>query len=201
MKRIAISLSCLLVALVSLVPSAAYAQRGARTAPRSLDRLSQEADLIVRGSVVSARVEPHPQFKNLSTVVVSFAVDETLKGAAKKTIEFRQFIWDIRDKLDSASYAKGSQMLLMLGPVSAYGLRSPVGLEQGRFRILRDSAGKLTALNGTGNLGLLNIPQSQVQSKAAVSSRTAALVRQKPQGALPLADLEEAIRTFAGVSQ
>jgi hypothetical protein len=201
MKRIAISLSCLLVAFVSLVPSAAYAQRGARTAPRSLDRLSQEADLIVRGSVVSARVEPHPQFKNLSTVVVSFAVDETLKGPAKKTIEFRQFIWDIRDKLDSASYAKGSQMLLMLGPVSAYGLRSPVGLEQGRFRILRDSAGKLTALNGTGNLGLLNIPQSQVQSKAAVSSRTAALVRQKPQGALPLADLEEAIRAFAGVSQ
>ncbi|MFL6304193.1 MAG: hypothetical protein ACJ72H_11680 [Candidatus Sulfotelmatobacter sp.] len=201
MKRIAISLSCLLVAFVSLVPSAAYAQRGARTAPRSLDRLSQEADLIVRGSVVSARVEPHPQFKNLSTVVVSFAVDETLKGAAKKTIEFRQFIWDIRDKLDSARYAKGSEMLLMLGPVSAYGLRSPVGLEQGRFRILRDSAGKVTALNGTGNLGLLNIPQSKVQSKAAVSSRTAALVRQKPQGALPLADLEEAIRTFAGVSQ
>lgn len=186
--------------LILLVPTLllnAYAQRGARTAPRTLDQLTQEAELIVRGSVVSARVEPHPQFKNLQTVVVTMNVESTLKGPAKKTLEFRQFIWDMRDRLDAAQYAKGSELLLMLGPVSQYGLRSPVGLQQGRFRIIHGAAGNATALNGTGNLGLLNISTTAATAKT-MSARTSALIRQKPHGALALTDLEEAIRSFAG---
>src|SRR5260370_74634 len=107
------------------------AQRGALTTSRGLDELTQEADVIVHGHVTSARVEPHPQFKNLMTVVVSMSVQETLKGRPRKSFEFRQYIWDIRDQLDSARYAKGQDLLLMLGPVSKYGLTSPVGLEQG----------------------------------------------------------------------
>jgi hypothetical protein len=187
-------------ALILLVPTlvlSGHAQRGARTAPRTLDQLSQEAELIVRGSVVSARVEPHPQFKNLQTVVVTLNVDSTLKGSAKKKLEFRQYIWDMRDRLDAAQYAKGAELLLMLGPVSQYGLRSPVGLEQGRFRIVHDAAGNRTAVNGTGNLGLLEIAPTAAATKT-MSARTSALIRKKPHGALALTDLEDAIRSFAG---
>jgi hypothetical protein len=192
-------LSLITLVLCFLAPlmicSEALAQRGTRTAPQTLDQLTQQAELIVRGSVVSARVEPHPQFKNLFTVLVTMNVDSTLKGTAGKTLQFRQYIWDIRDKIDGARYTKGSELLLMLGPVSPYGLRSPVGLEQGRFRILREPSGKVTAVNGTANLALLNVSP---QAKAHLSARAAALVKQKPQGPLALADLEDAIRSFAG---
>src|SRR4029077_9563482 len=125
------------LALVTVLalPLTSSAQRGARTVPKSLDQMVQQAETIVHGSVISARVEPHPELKNLSTVVVSMSVQSMLKGKAQKTLQFRQFIWDIRDQLDAAEYRKGQELVLLLGPVSKYGLTSPVGLEQGRFRV------------------------------------------------------------------
>ena len=177
----------------------AAAQRGALTAPRSLAQLTQEAERIVHGYVVSARVEPHPQFKNLTTVVITMKVAETLKGAPAQTLEFRQFIWDIRDRWDAARYSKGQELLLMLGPVSPYGLSSPVGLEQGRFVITRDRAGNAQALNGRGNVGLFEDAQAQAQRRGLkLSARAAALVRRTQAGPVPLADLEDTVRAFSG---
>ncbi len=185
------------LAPVMLLAGQVWAQRGAVTQPRALDQLTAEASTIVRGHVISARVEPHPQLSNITTVVVSMHVDSTLKGTAGKTLEFRQYIWDIRDQLDAARYAKGQEMLLLLGPVSEYGLRSPVGLEQGRFRILRDSRGQATAVNGTGNVGLFeSVAQRTKAKRLQLSPRVDALVTAPPTGPVPLLDLEEAIRSL-----
>ena len=168
-------LSLLLIAFVS-TPS--LAQRGALTVTRGLDQLTQEADLIVHGSVTSARVEPHPQFHNLMTVVITMTVQETLKGAPRKKIEFRQYIWDMRDQLDAARYRKGEELLLMLGPASRYGLTSPVGLEQGRFRILHESSGRVVAVNGRGNAGLFQSTEARAQARGMkLSARQATMVR------------------------
>lgn len=181
--------------------SSLWAQTSARTVAKGLDQLVQESDLIVRGSVVSATVEPHPQFKNLTTVLVTVKVAETLKGAARQNLQFRQYLWDIRDQLNAAGYGKGQEMLLLLGPTSQYGLRSPVGLDQGRFRISRGANGKV-AVNGRGNLGLFASTESRVRAKGMVlSPATAKLVRQSPRGPLALDDLEQAIRNFSGVWQ
>lgn len=188
----------LLSALLALACLPAQAQRGAQTRPRALDQLAQEAALIVRGHVVSARVEPHPQLRNLMTVVVSLSVQETLKGAPQKEIHFRQYIWDIRDQLDAARYRKGEDLILMLGPVSEYGLTSPVGLEQGRFRIQTDSRGQAVAVNGRGNAGLFESTEGRARAQGlTLSPRTAALIRQTHPGPLRVADLEDAIRTFS----
>lgn len=83
----------------------------------------------MRGHVVSARVEPHPEFQNLRTVVVTFQVEEVLKGQADETVTFRQFIWDIRDRYNAAGYRKGQYLLLLMTKPSPYGLSSPVGLD------------------------------------------------------------------------
>lgn len=188
----------MLSALLALAVLPAQAQRGGQTRPRALDQLAQEAALIVRGHVISARVEPHPQLSNLMTVVVSMNVQETLKGTPRKQIEFRQYIWDIRDQLDAARYLKGEDMVLLLGPVSPYGLTSPVGLEQGRFRIQADRSGQTVAVNGRGNLGLFESTERRAQAQGlTLPPRTATLVRQARPGPVRLADLEEAIRTFA----
>jgi hypothetical protein len=187
-----------LLLLLTAASQPAQAQRGALTVTRGLDQLTQEAELIVHGSVRSAKVEPHPQFPNLMTVVVSFEVQDTLKGKAQKSIQFRQYVWDIRDQGDKARYGKGEELLLMLGPVSKYGLTSPVGLEQGRFRIVRDSSGRANAINGRGNAGLFQQTESRARTQGIkLSARQSALIRQQQPGPVALSDLKDAIRTFA----
>ncbi len=159
--------------------------------------MSQEAATIVRGHIISAKVEPHPQFKNLTTVVVRMSVDSTLKGTPSRTLEFRQYIWDIRDQFDAAGYAKGQELLLMLGPVSKYGLTSPVGLEQGRFAITRDRSGKAKAVNGAANFGLFDqVAQRAKQQGVQLSPKTRTLLQTSTAGPVPLDELEDAIRTF-----
>src|SRR6266567_3687323 len=108
---LAISLTILLLVLTS------QAQRGARTKLVGLDELTAQSTQIVRGTVTTAHVEPHPQFQNLMTVVVTFRVEKTLKGESGQQIQFRQYIWDVRDQKDEAIYRRGQRLVLMLGPV------------------------------------------------------------------------------------
>lgn len=186
-----------LVLLAVVISSTALAQRAALTVSSPLDRLTREAHVIVRGRVTSIRVEPHPELTNLMTLVVSLNVEETLKGPAQRTLEFRQYIWDIRDQRNAAGYMKGQELLLMLGPVSQYGFTSPVGLEQGRFRVVREK-GQITAVNGRGNLGLFqSVEQRARAERIALSAKTVSLLRRQQPGPVPLTELQDAIRTFA----
>jgi hypothetical protein len=186
-------------ALTLFMATSSHAQRGALTIPRGLDQLTQEADVILRGYVTSARVEPHPQLTNLMTVLVSMNVAETVKGAPRKSIVFRQYVWDLRDQLDGAQYRKGEELLLLLGPVSENGLTSPVGLEQGRFRVLRGKNGEAVAVNGRGNLGLFDAVEKRAKDRGVqLSSKAVTLVRKPQAGPVPLVDLEDMIRAFKG---
>jgi hypothetical protein len=185
------------LALLTLAPVRSQAQGAARTLPRGLDQLTEEADVIVHGYVLSTKVEPHPQLNNLMTIVVLMSVTDTYKGKSQKSVIFRQYIWDLHGQLGAPEYHKGEELLLLLGPTSEYGLTSPVGLEQGRFRVLRDGKGKAVAVNGRGNLGLFDsVSQRAVARGLQLSPRTAALAKQPQAGPLPLADLADAIRTF-----
>ena len=189
----------ILALLLTLTTSPkAPAQRGALTTLQSIDQLSEQATVIVHGHVTSAKVEPHPQLSNLMTVLVTMDVQETLKGSHQKSIQFRQYIWDMRDQLDAAQYTKNQELLLLLGPVSQYGLRSPVGLEQGRFRITRDSKGQPLATNGRANLHLFDSTEQRAQARGIkLSARVTALARQRTNGPVPLPDLEDAILSFS----
>jgi hypothetical protein len=189
----------LLLAGFALLALPAPGQRGALTLPRNLAELTQQAQTIVHGRVMLAHVEPHPQLTNLSTVVVTLRVEETLKGQAAQFFTFRQFIWDARDRLDAAGYRKGQELLLLLNPPTPYGLVSPTGIEQGRFRILRDTQGRKTAINGYGNAGLFDRIAVQAKSRQLkFSASTAALMHNSSPGKVPLDQIEEVIRQFAG---
>jgi hypothetical protein len=194
---------CALAAVVSLA-GISQAQQSARVMTRGLDEMAQSAELIVHGSVTSTKVEPHPQYKNLMTVVVTLQVEDTLKGTAGKTLTFRQYIWDVRDGKKAGGYQKGEEMLLLLGRTSQAGFRSPVGLEQGRFRIFREASGSVTAINGRANAGLFNSSEQRAQAKGIrLSAKTSSLIhrQQTAAGPIPLAELKEAVRSFAGVSK
>lgn len=191
---------CGAIALAALLLAApACAQRGAMTVPRSLEQMSERAADIVRGTVVSARVEKHPELSNLDTVVVTLRVRETLKGEARGNFTFRQYIWDIRDRWDAAGYRKGQDLLLVLNAPTRYGLTSPVGIEQGRFRIQRDRNGGFVALNGTGNLRLLDgVAEAAARNGVALTARQADLVARHRGGAIELGTLMAMFRAFAG---
>src|SRR3989344_6455514 len=95
------ALVSLLVALGLLFGLPARAQRGGLAAQQPLVDLVDRAGTIVHGQVVFARVEPHPDFPNLTTVVVTLRVQETLKGQAGEIFNFRQYVWDSRDRPDA----------------------------------------------------------------------------------------------------
>ena len=170
----------------------------ARTLSRSLDQLIDESDVIVHGYVLSSKLEPHPQLRNLMTVVVNVDVKETFKGKAQKSFTFRQFAWDVSRGPSSSDYHKGDEILLLLRPVSEYGLTSPAGLEQGKFRIALDRNHQLTAVNGRGNVGLFDHLEDRARMRGvAVPPHLSATIRRHQEGSLPLADLRDTIRSFA----
>jgi len=85
--------------------------------------------------------------------------------------------------------------------MSKYGLTSPVGLEQGRFRVVRDAQGTATAVNGRGNAGLFASTEQRARTKGIkLSARSLAAVRRSEAGPLDLQALEDTIRTFAGTN-
>lgn len=185
-----------LTALTLVAP--AWAQQSALTVPRNLEQLTDRAAVIVRGNVVSARMEKHPELTNLDTVVVTLRVLETLKGQAGETFTFRQYVWDLRDRMDAVGYKKGQHVLLMMIEPSRYGLSSPTGMEQGRFRIERDSAGQEFAINSRNNLGLLDGVGTQMAKQGIVPSPAASnLLAQHRRGPVELRELTALIRQLA----
>lgn len=173
----------------------ANAQRGAITLPRNLNDLTAIADRIVEGQVVTAVVEPHPTYQNLKTVVVTIQVSDVLKGTAGRTLSFRQFIWDIRDVVSTAGYSRGEHVLLFLNAPTPAGLVTPVGLEQGRFRVSQDRNGEVMAVNGNGNAGLLEAtPTAAAPSTEKLSAQSRAVMQNFRRGRIPLSALKESTR-------
>jgi hypothetical protein len=177
-------------------------QRSALSLHQNIAELTQQASTIVRGQVISAKIEPHPELTNLTTLVVTMRVTSTLKGQAASTFSFRQFIWDIRDKYEFGGYQKGQQILILLNPVSSYGLTSPAGMEQGRFLITKDEHGNSLASNGFANVGLFSdVETKAVSAKVKLSVASIMLARQHVRGPVALDQLETIIRQFAGASK
>src|SRR5689334_6672897 len=84
----------LTLVLSAVIFEVSYGQDGAIVRPQNLAQMTDEAAIILRGRVVSVRMEPHPQLTNLQTAVVTLQVDQVLKGQSAQTFSFRQFTWD-----------------------------------------------------------------------------------------------------------
>ena len=155
------------------------------------------ADRIVQVKVLTARVEPHPDYKNLKTLVLTLQVEDVLKGRAAKTLTLRQFIWDLRDISDAAGYRSGDEVLLFLNRPTAMGLTSPVGLEQGRFQIQRTRSGELVAMNGAGNSGLLRgVVGSHALNTAKLTAQSRSTVEHFSEGRINLEALKETVHVM-----
>ena len=182
------------LALISNV----QAQRGTITQPRNLVQLIDHAAIVVHGRVIQARVETHPQYRNLSFVLVTMSVENVLKGTAGKTFSFRQFIWDPRDRVDRGGYHEGEELLLFMNRVTAAGFTSPVGLEQGRFWVLREAHGERLVVNGVNNRGLSQGTQELSAAPSLSPGARQALATPAGQlGPIRLSVMKELVRAMA----
>lgn len=189
----------LLATLVLAAP--AWAQQGALTVPRNLQQLTDRAATIVRGNVVSARMERHPEL-GLPVLVVTMNVRETIKGPHRQTFAFQQYLWDVRDRVNFAQYRKGDDMLLFMIEPSAYGLSSPAGMEQGRFRITRDANGRELASNGYGNARLFDgLSENAARDGTVLSLTSAALLQRRTAGPVDAGQLTGLVRELASASR
>ena len=130
------------VALLILATSAT----ASTVAPRNLVHLIDDAQDIVVGSV--ATVTDGIDAQGVPYTEVTLAVGEALRGQAQDTLSFRQFgllapcvlpngktLYAVRPP-GWPQYTKGERVLLFLTrPASQTGLRTTVGLEQGKFAI------------------------------------------------------------------
>ena len=182
------------LATIFSVSSAAHAQRGAITLPRNLADLSSNAGQIIQGRVVSATVEPDPRYNHLQTLVLTLAVDDVLKGQAPTTFTFREFLWDVRDISDHAGYRLGDEVLLFLNGPTPLGFITPVGLQQGRFRVVKGADGQDYAINANQNFGLFdNVVRSGALNAAKLSVKSRATVQSFQRGPIPLTALKESV--------
>jgi hypothetical protein len=122
--------------------------------PVNLSYLSRRADIIVQGRVVQVSHENLPGYSNIPTVRVSLEVENMLRGPDVSTYTFRETLIGLKAQADKKTYRVGQRILVFLPSPSRYGLSSPVGIEQGRFRIAIDSTGEETITNGIDNAGL-----------------------------------------------
>jgi len=204
-RRPAVWLAALLLvgALAPLVQAPpAAAQQGARVKAMNLAELVGSSGVILRGRVLSARPEKHPQLANLDTVLVTLRVDEVLKGKAGAEYSFRLFVWNALEANTTLGYKPGEEMLLMLRTPSEYGLSSPAGFEQGSFRFQRDAQGTETLVNGRGNRGLMSGVEAAVpQLQQRISAQARVLMKQHQDGPIGYTEFKDLVRGIVAARQ
>lgn len=189
--RIALA-ACAALLLMSWLPAAA--QRNARVMRFNAAQLSQAADTIVSGKVTAARVEAHPQFPQMKTLVVTVEITEVWKGQTGAPFSFRQYITDMEDIRTKLNYKIGQEILLFMTRPSKYGLSSPVGLAQGRFRITYDANGNRRAINDAQNFGLFSkMDQTNPKVSAQLSPSARTMIAQHRSGAVGYHELKSIV--------
>ena len=157
-RLLAFGLVALVLPLLAGLPRPRPVEAG--TAMRlEIEELARQAALVVEGRVISARA-----FRDVRGDVRTeflLSVDETYAGEPLGTRRFELPGGVLPDGSGTLvagmpSLALGEDALLFLTGESASGLRVPVGLAQGKLRLVRDPAGRLGLVRDSAELTLLD---------------------------------------------
>lgn len=196
----------LLIGICMIVVANAAAAGGAKVQTRALtlEEMTEKAELIVQG-MVTRTVHEDQLIEGLGDTAVevfeySLKLSKVLKGNARpgQTIKIRQLA---RLAVD---VKRGEELILYLPTESRFGLRAPLGLYSGHFKVIPSrgsgrtfgggSAGK-SVINLRNNKGLFRRPASESTSERRLPSDPGTLSASRPRvpatGPLPLELLEE----------
>jgi len=191
MPRLSSTLLCLLLSLPAFSQEALSRQL-------SLADLATSAGTIVRGQVIDSRVEPHPQYRNISTIRLTLRVADAIYGNTGQQITYRMFLasGNFAAPRNTTKYRAGDELILFMYPESQYGLTSPVGGDQGRFQVLR-TGGKAKVVNGLNNTGLFQDLGQVAKAQSRTMTQAEAALSRKQSGAVGLDEFVAVVRQLA----
>ena len=139
--------------VVGLIVTAAGATQ---SRPLNLEAMTERATTIFAGRCLHVRVETDAKLGR-DVTVATFRVERSIKGSTGKTITVRMpWASAVAAPAGVPGFVRGDDVVLFLYGESASGMRAPVGLGQGRFRILTDKQGRKMAINDVGNRNLMH---------------------------------------------
>lgn len=151
--------------VLAMLMLAAGSARASQVRPINLEQMSERAAKIFTGRCLETSVTLDPQLGREITVV-TFAVEQAFKGETEPTVTIKM----IDGIAGLPRFNAGEEVILFLYEESALGLSSPVGLGQGRFKVVTDKLGRRIALNDFANANLLRglTPQAETRLGLAV---------------------------------
>ena len=156
-------------------------------------------EVIVQGSVLRVRYENHPEFTNIPTVEVTLEVENMLRGPSGPTYTFREALIGVKSRNVKQGYKIGQRLMLFLPFPSRYGFSSPVGIEQGRFHIIRLPTGEENIVNEIGNAGLFkDIENTAFMAGISLSPKHKRLAEKK-QGPVSLEEFTALVKTLTAL--
>lgn len=162
-------LAWLLVPFV-LVPALFVPSEASSVRSLNLEEMTTRADRIFHGRCVQVRVGMDSRLGQKVTWV-TFAPSRSVKGKIGGRITLK-LLGDQRASAPPGEamegiprFDEGEEVVLFLYADSRHGLTSPVGFGQGAFRVVRDKAGKATAVNQFGNQGLLDRLSTKAEAR------------------------------------
>lgn len=190
-----------LLAALAVVASGSSARAQFLVRQVNLAGLAERAEIIVQGRVIEARYEGHPDYPHVPTALVTLEVERVLRGPAGKRFGFRQFLPPGEAMRGKRGYVVGQRLLLFLPEPSRYGLSSPIGREQGLFRISRDAQGNELVENGYGNAGLFkNVEEDAARAGLTLSAEQLRLAGVK-RGPVRLEEFVSLVKEFTSLSR
>ncbi len=181
MRKAAIYVSAVVICFAS------GALMGTTVRPLSLQQITSSAKTVFYGTCLKA--EPvEDTGRGLPVVEYTFQVKQAIKGVSEgQTFVFRQ-LRSGDDGLGGVqgvpSYRPGEQYMLFLHGKSARGQTSPVGLQQGTFKLIKTPDGKTGLVNRLNNRNLTYGLSDAVAADFGLSSQEYEML--KRQGAIPL---------------
>ncbi len=179
----------ILLSLALSVPSPAQ-----KTIPMNLERLVQDAGIIVHGTVVKTE-SGRDSRSGLIVTSVTLRVEENFYGAPASEFTFKQYGGRagtlVYYPAGIPRFQEKEELVLMLYPASGRGLQSPVGMEQGKFSVNIDmKTGKRSVVNKFDNRNLF----AGVQHPSALARKS--WTKKNNPGVLDYAEFAASIRSL-----
>jgi hypothetical protein len=164
-----------LVAMAMLLLAGGEAQAG-RTRELGLADMASRAGRIFHGKCIE-RVVVEPPDGARPYTTYTFEVGRAFKGGDERVVKFSvSGTPDRRGLAGLPVFEIGERSLLLLYPTGPKGLTSPMGLDQGYFRLLEATDGSRLAVNGRANQRLLrDVPQGLLHDRGLDANRDAPL--------------------------
>ena len=166
------------IPIVFLILGLAVHAHAVRVRQVSLEDMASSAKVVFEGEC-TGKVSQFDKDLGQEIYLFTFRVDRVLKGDPGKTYVVKVMKL-LADQKQITTFEKGEKLVLFLRGESRLGFSCPVGLGQGRFKVVDSGDGKKEVINENQNRGLLKGMKSRNKMRVLSGEDTAVLNESGP---------------------